>query len=385
MKHRTQILFSIFLLFGIIVNGNASKTPADTYRLLHLFNEVFRHIRQESAVLISDRELIEGAISGMMRTVDSYSYYIPEERYKNMVVNFKGELEGIGLELVQEGEKTKIITPFEYSPAWRAGIKPGDQILSINGKKTDGLSLLEIGDLMQGTISEPIVLEIKREGSLETFCFTLKREKIVMKNIRWEMKGPVAYLRLSNFNYQHTSSHLKKALEAILKQNPKGLVLDLRNNPGGLLDEALKCTNFFIENSVIVQVQPREKEKTYRYETAKEALVPSLPMIVLVNEGTASCAEIMAGALQDHQRALIMGSSSFGKGKVQSILPLSPGYAAIQLTTAHYLTPKGRNIQSVGIQPDVLLKHSMGSQDIVKEEAINLLKARGETPKKGIS
>lgn len=349
------------------------KTSADTYRLLHMFNEAFRHARLDSAIPVSDETLIEGAIIGMMKTIDPHSYYIPQGHYKNMLQDFKGELEGIGLELIQEGEITKVITPFEHSPAWHAGIKEGDQIIAINGTKINGLSLLDISDLIRGTLDEPVVLDIKREGSPDLFSITLKRQKLLMENVRWNMHGNIAYIRVSNFNHCHTSSHLKSALLAIKKNHPKGIILDLRNNPGGLLEEALKCVNFFIEKAVIVQVQPKEKEKTYCCETKTSALIASVPMIILINKGTASCAEIVAGALQDHQRALIVGTPSFGKGTVQSIFPLSPNYAAIQLTTAHYLTPQGRNIQSTGIQPDVILK------DRVKEEAIALLKTGGLT------
>jgi carboxyl-terminal processing protease len=368
-------LFLCVLFLKTTTFAETPKTSADTYRLLHMFNEAFRHARLESATPVSDEALIEGAIFGMMKTIDAHSYYIPQEQYKNMLQDFKGELEGIGLELFQENNQTKVITPFENSPAWHAGIKPGDQIVSINGTKVDGLSLLNISELLRGMRDETISLEITRKGILDTLSKKLKRQKIIMENVRWTLHGKTAYLRLSNFNHSHTSIHLKKALKEIMERNIKGIVLDLRNNPGGLLEEALKCANFFIEKAVIVKVQPREKEKTYSYETINVALMPSIPMIILINEGTASCAEIIAGALQDHQRALVMGSPSFGKGTVQSIFPLSPGYAAVQLTTAHYLTPAGRSIQSTGVQPDIFLKNTSSSQDTVKEEALKLLEA----------
>jgi carboxyl-terminal processing protease len=357
---------------------SAKKNAAETYRLLNMLNESFRHIRNDYVAPVSDEVLIEAAINGMLNRLDPYSHYINQERYKAMITDMKGELEGIGIELTHDEGITKIITPLEGSPAWEAGLKAGDEIVSINGKVTHGLSLLAIGELIQDRDNETVQLEIKRKENPLPFMVPLKRQKILIENVRWMMQDHIAYIRLTDFNSKNTGDHLKKALSAILTMQPKGIVLDLRNNPGGLLEEALTCADFFIESGVLVSVEPRAKNKTRTYNASSHTLVPTISMIVLINEGTASCAEIMAGALQDHHRALILGTPSFGKGTVQSILPLSPGYAAIRLTTAYYLTPSGKNIQTTGIQPDVGVSQDKGSnRDIQRAEALNLLKTQG--------
>lgn len=384
---KNTVLFCVFL--SIATQGIShvkSQSVPGTYRLLYTLNEVFRTIRQESVAVLSDEILIEGAMNGMLKAVDPYSYYIPPEQYKNMLTDFRGEIRGVGLEITQEGDNIKVITPFEGSPAWEAGVKPGDYIITIHGKPVQGLSLFAVADLMQLEAERPLVIQIKREGVASLLSVTLKRKKIILKNVRWHMEDRIAYLRLSNFNHRSTSSQLKNALEKILVQNPEGIVLDLRNNPGGLLEEVLPCINFFVNSGILVQVEPRQKKDTQHYKAKVPAIVPTIPLIVLINEGTASCAEIMAGSLQDHRRALILGVPSFGKARVQSILPLSPGYAAIQLTTAYYLTPSGHNIEKVGIQPDIIVKEgTVPGEDLQKREAVRLLKARAMDKKGDIS
>jgi carboxyl-terminal processing protease len=362
--------------FLLPFDARAEKV-AETYRLLNMFNEAFRHIRSDYVTPVSDAELMEAAINGMLQRLDPYSNYISPERYKAMLTGMNGELEGIGIELTNEGGLTKIITPIEGSPAWVAGLKAGDEIISINGQRTHGLSLLAIGELIQDRDKETVQMEIKRNGNPTSFIVPIKRQKILIENVRWMMQGQIAYIRLTDFNSKSTGDHLKKALSTILTLNPKGIILDLRNNPGGLLEEALKCADFFIESGVFVSVQARSEDKTRTYNASLHTLVPTLSMIVLINEGTASCAEIVAGALQDQHRALILGTRSFGKGTVQSILPLSPGYAGIRLTTAYYLTPSGRNIQTTGIQPDVVVNQDkVSNRDIQRAEALNLLKTQ---------
>jgi carboxyl-terminal processing protease len=377
-----RILYCLCLLFFLsgfesVAAKSSKKNAAETYRLLNMFNESFRHIRNDYVTPVSDEQLIEAAINGMLNRLDPYSNYISQERYKNMLSDMKGELEGIGIELTSDGNITKIITPIEGSPAWNAGLKAGDEIVSINGKLTHGVSLLAIGEFIQDADNETVQLEIKRREIPVPFIVHLKRQKIFIENVRWMIQDKIAYIRLTDFNSNNTGDHLKKALVAILSMQPKGIILDLRNNPGGLLEEALKCADFFIEQGVLVSVQPRAKDKTRVYSTSSHTLVPKISMIVLINEGTASCAEIVAGALQDHHRALIIGTASFGKGTVQSILPLSPGYAAIRLTTAYYLTPSGKNIQTTGIHPDVIIEQGkMPNRDIQRAEALGLLKAQ---------
>ena len=373
----SHIIFSFSLVFfqTSLATQSLKKSPAETYRLLNMLSESFHHIRNEYVIPISDEQLVEAAIHGMLSTLDPYSNYINQERYKNMLTDMKGELEGIGIELTNEGGITKIITPLEGSPAWEAGIKAGDEIVTINGKATRGLSLFTIAELIQDTPDETVHLEVSRKDLPSSFAVQLKRRKILVENVRWNIHENIAYVRLANFNSKNTGDHLKKALQSILAIKPKGIILDLRNNPGGLLEEALKCADFFIKNGILVSVQPRSKDKTQVYKASSYAIAPLIPMVVLINEGTASCAEIVAGALQDHHRALILGTPSFGKGTVQSILSLSPGYAALRLTTAYYLTPAGKNIQTTGIHPDVLVSQShLPNRDLQAAEAFNLLK-----------
>ena len=373
-------ILTILLLCCASIKSFGDDTPADTYRLLNMLSEAFRTIRSESATPLSDEKLIEAAMEGMLSSVDPFSHYISPEHYKNMMTDMKGELEGVGIELMKKEGHTIIITPLEGSPAWTAGLKAGDHLLEINTQKTRGLSLYEIGNLIRGDKGESVSLKIQRPSTGDTLSLTLKREKILLENVRWEMRDNIAYIRIANFHSKTTAQHLKQALEKIIAAHPQGLLIDLRNNPGGLFEEVLTCLNYFIQEGVLVSVQPRKQNKTKPHHADAETLVPSLPMVILINKGTASCAEIMAGCLQDHRRALILGTSSFGKGTVQSILPLSPGYAAISLTTAQYLTPSGKNIDGIGINPDVVLEQDDSrSQDLQRDEAFKLLRTRGVT------
>lgn len=375
MKHLSLLLIAA-LCFPLEALC-APKSSAETYRMLNMLSEVFRQIRQDYVDDISDRQLIESAIEGMLNNLDPYSHYIDKKRYKTMLMDMRGELEGVGVELTQEDNITRVITPLEGSPAWEAGILAGDEILAINDQPTHGLSLFDIGELLHGSEGTNLSITLKRPTLKDPFQVTLTRKKIHLESVRWEIEGTIAYIRLTNFNSKRTSANLKHALSTLLEKEVEGIVIDLRNNPGGLFEEAIKCLDFLIEDGILVRIEPRDKRNTRTYTATNQTLVKDLPLAVIINKGTTSCAEIMAGALKDHGRAIIVGERSFGKGRVQSILPLSSGDSAMRITTSHYLTPGGKNIEKQGIEPDVLIEHSKGdSEDSQKREAFALIQER---------
>ncbi|NPB09675.1 MAG: S41 family peptidase, partial [Thermodesulfobacteria bacterium] len=302
------------------------------------------------------QELIYGAIQGMLSNLDPHSSFLKPDDYKELQIETKGSFTGIGIEITIRDGVLTVVAPIEGTPAWKAGLKPGDKIIKINGKPTKNMSLMEAVKLLRGPKGTKVTISILRKGWTELKDITLVRDVIPIKSVRYRTVEPgYGYVRISNFQ-EKTPRELVKALEALEKENKplKGLIIDLRNNPGGLLDAAVKVADEFIDHGLIVYTEGRIKQQNMRFEATPNRRKHPYPIAVLVNEGSASASEIVAGALQDHRRAIIVGMPTFGKGSVQTIIPLPDG-SAIRITTAQYYTPSGRSIQAKGIEPDVVV------------------------------
>ena len=328
---------------------------AETYRLLNLFGDVFERIRAEYVEPVSDRDVIENAINGMLQGLDPHSSYLNPRSFRDMQVQTRGEFGGLGIEVTQENGFVKVISPIDDTPAARAGVRPGDLITHLNGQPTLGLTLQEAVEQMRGERGTSIRLTIRREGERNPVEVTLVRDVVRPQVARFRLEGnDIAYVRLSAFNEQ-TEAALRRAVSQMRQQaggNLRGLVLDLRNNPGGLLDQAVQVADDFLDQGEIVSTRARRAEDAQRWNARQGDIAQGLPIVVLINSGSASASEIVAGALQDHRRAVVMGVKSFGKGSVQTVMPIQ-GQGAIRLTTARYYTPSGRSIQATGIEPDI--------------------------------
>ncbi len=327
---------------------------AETYRLLTLFGDVFERVRAEYVEPVNDRELIENAINGMLTGLDPHSSYMNAKSFRDMQVQTRGEFGGLGLEVQSENGIIRVVSPIDDTPAARAGVKAGDLITMLDGQTVQGLTLNEAVDKMRGPAGSQIHLTIKREGVNTPIELAMQREVIRIQVVRSHLEGDIGYIRLTSFNEQ-TDPGLRKAVQD-LKQKVggtlRGIVLDLRNNPGGLLDQAVSVSDDFLEQGEIVSTRSRHPEESQRWNSKNGDITSGLPVVVLINGGSASASEIVAGALQDHHRAVVLGTRSFGKGSVQTVMPLQ-GNGAMRLTTARYYTPSGRSIQGLGITPDV--------------------------------
>ena len=328
---------------------------AETYRLLTLFGDVFERIRAEYVEPVNDRELIENAINGMLTGLDPHSSYMNAKSFRDMQVQTRGEFGGLGLEVTQENGIIKVVSPIDDTPAARAGVKAGDLITMLDGHTVQGLTLNEAVDKMRGPAGSAIKLTIKRQGVDTPVELSMNREVIKIQVVRSRLEaGDIGYVRLTSFNEQ-TDPGMRRAI-ADLKQKAggqlKGIVLDLRNNPGGLLDQAVAVSDDLLPQGEIVSTRSRNPDESQRWNAKSGDVTDGLPIVVLINGGSASASEIVAGALQDHRRAVVVGTRSFGKGSVQTVMPL-PGNGAMRLTTARYYTPSGRSIQGQGITPDI--------------------------------
>jgi carboxyl-terminal processing protease len=330
------------------------SSDAETYRLLSLFGDVFEKVRAEYVEPVADRDLVENALNGMLTGLDPHSNYMNAKTFRDMSVQTKGEFGGLGIEVTQENGYIKVITPMDDTPASKAGVKAGDLILALDGQTVQGISLNDAVDKMRGAIGSKIRLTIKRDGVDQPIDLTMNREVITIEAVKSHLEGDIAYIRLTGFT-EKTDSGLRKAFAQLQTQDNnhlKGVVLDLRNNPGGLLDQAVDVSQDFIPQGEIVSTRARHPDESQRWNAKDGDITGGLPVVVLINGGSASASEIVAGALQDHQRAVLMGTRSFGKGSVQTVIPL-PGGGAMRLTTARYYTPSGRSIQGLGITPDI--------------------------------
>jgi carboxyl-terminal processing protease len=332
----------------------APPPTSDTYRQLDLFGEVFERVRADYVEEVSDEQLIEAAINGMLTSLDPHSSYMNAKNYRDMQVQVRGEFGGLGIEVTMEQGLVKVVSPIDDTPAAHAGLKPGDYIVQIDGEPVLGMTLNDAVEKMRGPVDSPIKLTIRREGK-DPFDVTLKRAIVKIQSVKHQLLGDdIGYIRITSFNEQ-ADSGTQDAMKALKQQagaKLAGIILDLRNNPGGLLDQAVGVSDDFLDKGEIVSTRGRHPEEGQRYDAKPGDITNGLPMVVLINGGSASASEIVAGALQDHHRAILLGTRSFGKGSVQTIIQL-PGHGAIRLTTARYYTPSGRSIQAKGIEPDI--------------------------------
>lgn len=348
--------------FGIgsaVFDSHAAEKPAGTYRMLEMFGEVFERVRADYVEEVSDERLIEAAIEGMLANLDPHSTFLSRRRYNDMKVQTKGEFGGLGIEVTMEKGFVKVITPLDDTPAAKAGLQSGDLITHLDGEPVLGMTLSDAVGKMRGKLKTKIVLTIRR-GAAKSFDVSLTRDKIRIRSVRSRTEGNIGYIRITSFSEQ-TDRSLKKAMEKIKSELGKdlaGYVLDLRNNPGGLLTQAVNVADGFLNQGEIVSTRGRKSEKDkpgQRFQASAGDLADGKPVVVLINGGSASASEIVAGALQDHRRAVLLGTRTFGKGSVQTIIPLSQK-AAIKLTTQRYYTPSGHSIQAKGIEPDILVR-----------------------------
>jgi carboxyl-terminal processing protease len=332
---------------------------ASVYQQLDLFGDVFERIRSNYVEDVDEGALIEAAINGMLTSLDPHSSYLPPRDFDSMQVQTRGEFGGLGIEVTQEDGFVRVITPMDDTPAMEAGVEAGDFITHVDGEALLGLTLEQAVDLMRGPVGSEIVITVVREGADEPFEISIIRDRIRLTAVRSRLEGNTAILRISTFNDQ-TYPNLRDGLEEMIEEvggleNLNGVVIDLRNNAGGLLSEAISVTDAFIEQGEIVSTRGREPQDGDRFNATPGDMIEGLPMVVLVNGGSASASEIVAGAMQDHRRAVIVGTNTFGKGSVQSVMPL-PGNGAMRLTTSLYYTPSGRSIQALGVAPDILVE-----------------------------
>ena len=347
-----MLKYILIFLFAFYAPSSFADTK-ETYRQLSIFNEVYNRVKDQYVEELTDKELVEKALNGMLQALDPHSSYMNEEVYKEMQMDTSGTFGGLGIEITTDKGFIKIISPIDDTPADKAGIQAGDYITHLNGESVVDMNLKEAIDIMRGEVGTPITITIIR-GAEEPFDVELVRDTIKMASVKHRVLNNVGVLRVSTFNEQ-TTSGLKDSIKKLEESDnpPIGYVLDLRNNPGGLLTESVSVSDLFLEQGEIVSIRGREKKDVQVFSAKKGDLINKKPLVVLINEGSASASEIVAGALQDHDRAVIMGMKSFGKGSVQTIVPIDSG--AIRLTIAKYYTPSGDSIQAVGIEPDVVV------------------------------
>ncbi|MCI5097753.1 MAG: S41 family peptidase [Rhodobacteraceae bacterium] len=351
-----------------------SGRNSTVYEQLDLFGDIFERIRVQYVEEVDESELIEAAIGGMLQSLDPHSSYLSPDDAAQMRVQTRGEFGGLGIEVTQEEGFVKVVSPIDGTPADEAGIEAGDFVTHVDGESVLGLSLDQAVEMMRGPVGSEIVVTIVREGEDEPFDVSIIRDTIKLTAVRARTEGTTAVLRVTTFNDQ-TSPNLESGLKKQIEEaggieNLNGLVLDLRNNPGGLLTEAIKVSDAFLESGEIVSTRGRNPEDGERFNATAGDLAEGLPMVVLINGGSASASEIVAGALQDHRRAIVVGTKSFGKGSVQTVMPLR-GDGAMRLTTARYYTPSGRSIQALGVSPDIVVEQPRRPANSAEEDEPN--------------
>lgn len=346
---------------GPIVAQEADKDKS-VYQELDLFGDVFERIRTSYVEPVDEKKLIQSAISGMLASLDPHSSYLPPDDFDDMQVQTKGEFGGLGIEVTQENGMVKVVSPIADTPADKAGVKPGDFITQVNGESVMGLNLNDAVDMMRGPVGSEITITLQREGTPDPFDVKITRETITVSPVKSQLEDGVVVLKLSTFNeqtYPNMEKQLKEKVAAAGGMDKvTGFVLDLRNDPGGLLNQAISVVDAFLDSGEIVSTRGRDPRDSERYNATPGDLAEGRPMVVLVNGGSASASEIVAGALQDHRRAIILGTQSFGKGSVQTIMPVQDD-GALRLTTARYYTPSGRSIQALGVSPDIVVEQPL--------------------------
>lgn len=355
------------LIIGLFINPANAKDTAqkteqeqiNTYELLNLFGEVMERTKMSYVEDVTDKQLIEAAINGMLTALDPHSSYLNADDFKYMSEQTKGKFGGLGIEITMDNGVVKIVSPIDDTPAAKAGLKSGDYITDIDGETVIGLTLNDVVNKLRGKVGTKVKVTISRANE-KPFSVTLRRDEIKIQSVKSEIKNDdVLYIRISSFNEDIDKMIAKAVKDAQkkLKNKLAGLVIDVRNNPGGLLDQAVGVSDLFLEQGEIVSTRSRNEEDTVKYSATAGDIAKDLPIVVMINEGSASASEILAGALQDHHRAIVLGEKSFGKGSVQTVIPLRNS-AAMRLTTARYYTPSGRSIQAKGIEPDVEVKQA---------------------------
>lgn len=365
----------------IVFDGSSARAAAsDTYRQLSLFGDVFERVRADYVEKPDDGKLVESAINGMLAGLDPHSSYMDAKSFRDMQVQTRGEFGGLGIEVTMEDGLIKVIAPIDGTPAQKAGVMANDFITHLDGEPVQGLTLNQAVEKMRGPVNTRIQLRITRKGIAKPVEVSITRDIIRVLPVTSSMEGDdVAYIRVSQFNEQ-TTQGLRRAINNLVNQSGdklKGIVLDLRNNPGGLLDQAISVSDAFLEKGEIVSTRGRNADETQRFNARAGDLTKGKPIIILINGGSASASEIVAGALQDHKRATVIGTRSFGKGSVQTIIPLGQGSGALRLTTARYFTPSGGSIQARGITPDIEILQDVPEELKARETA------RGESSLRG--
>ncbi|MEM6357235.1 MAG: S41 family peptidase [Pseudomonadota bacterium] len=341
----------------IVSQTSAQEDARSTYEYLDLFGDIFERVRVAYVEDVDEQQLIEAAVNGMLASLDPHSSYLPPENFADVREQTKGEFGGLGIEVTMENGFVKVVAPIDDTPAAEAGVEAGDFITHIDGESVLGLSLSDAVDQMRGPVGSSIIITVSREGAEEPFDIEIVRDTIRIRAVRARTEGNVGVLRITTFNEQ-TSKNLAEGIEELneeLGDDLAGFVIDLRNNPGGLLSQAIEVSDAFLETGEIVSTRGRDLDEADRVNARPGDLASGKPLVVLINEGSASASEIVAGALQDHRRAIVVGAKSFGKGSVQTIMRLGEN-GAIKLTTARYYTPSGRSIQALGIEPDILVE-----------------------------
>lgn len=381
MKTLKFIKITLLLFFISISIVQAKNSTSALYEKLDLFSDVLEKIKNEYVDEVDQSEVIDSAVNGMLQSLDPYSSYMNPESFKNMNIETKGEFGGLGIEITMESGFVKVITPIEDSPADKIGVKAGDYIIKINDKQVKGLTLMQAVNLMRGKIGTSINITVRRVDVDDDLKFTIIRDKIKVREVSSSIINNVGYIRLRAFNEQSGDQLLAK-IKDFSKDNNNltGYILDLRNNPGGLLSQAIQITDAFLDGGEIVSTRGREKNDIKIYTAKRGDVLKGKPLIVLINRGSASASEIVSGALKDHKRAILLGEKSFGKGSVQTIIPLK-GNGALRLTTAKYYLPSGNSISEIGVEPDIVVKENKenfkindGKNDNQLEYALNLLK-----------
>ena len=366
------------------VIAQTSQEKANIYEQLDLFGDIFERIRGQYVEEVNEADLIEAAINGMLTSLDPHSSYLSPDMAKEMRFQTRGEFGGLGIEVTQQDGFVKVVSPMDDTPADKAGIEAGDYITHVDGESVLGLTLSESVDLMRGPVGSEIIITVVREGEIEPFDVTIVRDTIKLKAVRFRTIGKSVVIRVTTFNDQTydnlTEGIAKHVQEAGGIDKLDGFVLDLRNNPGGLLSQAIKVSDAFLEQGEIVSTRGRDPQEGDRYNASEDDLAQRKSIVVLINGGSASASEIVAGALQDHRRAIVVGTKSFGKGSVQTVMPLRDN-AAMRLTTARYYTPSGRSIQALGVSPDIVVEQPRTS---IKEAGENpSISKRNEADLKG--
>ena len=377
MLKKTLVAYTLIIsLITACANAKPSpkEEPINTYELLNLFGEIMERTKSSYVEEVSDKQLVEAAINGMLTSLDPHSSYLTEEDFRYMNEQTKGKFGGLGIEVTMENGVVKVVSPIDDTPASKAGIKAGDYITDIDGESVIGLTLNEAVSKLRGKVGTRVKITIRRINE-KPFDVTLKRDEIKVQAVKSEIKNDdILYIRISAFN-EDIDKDIEKAVEKAqkeLKNKLAGIVIDVRNNPGGLLDQAVGVSDLFLERGEIVSTRSRNEEDTIKYSATAGDIANGLPIVVMINEGSASASEIVAGALQDHHRAVILGEKSFGKGSVQTVLQLRNN-AAMRITTARYYTPSGRSIQAKGIEPDIVVKQAKLEE--IKNYGLNLSEA----------